>query len=169
MAKKLPVDTLPAELRSGPFLPANVPSGVHPPYYERAAWDGTLQAAKLAYVPSGRFTWRSLVGILLLPAVFVPIAFYVANLPLKLFGWSTVYLDVILLAMVVGGVWSTGAYCRSRWIGGVAGALSGIPMWLVLSALGTLRDPHLVKILRIPEPVSVGDERTFLAAIVWIA
>ena len=164
-SEKGDLEGFPSELRSEKYCPARPQEGIAQPYYQDPAWGGILEKAELPYVPSGRFEWKSLPTLLLLPSLTVPIAFYLASLPLRWFGWSTFLFDFFLLGIAVLAGSMSARGCRSRWVGAVSGLAAGALMWSVLRWFGVFDSADQITLFHVP--VSMGDERWWLAAIVW--
>ena len=161
------LETFPSELRSEHYCSARTQEGIAPPYYQDPRWSGALKKAKLPYIPSGRFEWKSLLTILLLPSLSVPIAFYLAELPLRWFGWSIFLFDFVLLCIAVMAGSMSSRRCRNRWVGAVTGVAAGAPMWLVLRWLGVFDNLDQMTLFGSSVSVSMGDERWWMATIVW--
>src|SRR5437667_4327199 len=91
----------PERVRREGYCPARLPKGIPKPYYEDMRWDGKLKPASMAYRPSGRFSWRSVLSFLVLAPALGTVATVLAYHVIRLIGFSFLLMDVGLPAIAL--------------------------------------------------------------------
>lgn len=155
----------PTSAMTDPYCASRLPTGCSPPYYQSPDWSGELKKVRLAYTPSGAFTWKSVALLIVGPTIAFPIAFWLAALPLRMFGWSTFVFDIFALMAAAIASWTLGQSCRNRLVGAIAGAAAGAIVYYELRVLGFFDDPFLVGFKG--NSFTLGKEREVFSAVLW--